>query len=350
MSSAPHAVALPTQSHAAAATGPVLLNSVRWLIHDTFRQALASKVFWVMLAVSGACTLFCLSVSVESGLSPRLPGDTELYTLDNQPFTGANATRQGYIRLLGIVQVPFNRHTSEAVRFLQTVLASLVAGAIGFVLTLIWTAGFLPDFLQPSNASVLFAKPAPRWVLVLGKYLGVVGFVAFQVAVFFGGTWLALAVRTDVWDYGYLAAVPLFVLEFAMIYGFTVMLAVMTRSTVACTFGSILFWLLCWGMNVGRHFALGFESLTQGAVTLGGFSRFLVEAGYWLLPKPADIAMLMEQALGAAGNTATLSGQAELQAVFQTGQFYPELSILTSLVFTAVMLWIAARQLRKAEY
>ena len=52
---------------------------------------------------------------------------------------------------------------SMLVRFLLTSEAALV-----------WTAGFLPDFLQPSAASVLFAKPVPRWTVLLGKYAGVV--------------------------------------------------------------------------------------------------------------------------------------------------------------------------------
>jgi len=58
----------------------------------------------------------------------------------------------------------------------------------------------------------------PRGVLLAGKYVGVLAFVGFQILVFFVGTWLALALRTGVWDYGYLAAIPLFLLQFAVIY------------------------------------------------------------------------------------------------------------------------------------
>ena len=32
-------------------------------------------------------------------------------------------------------------------------------------------------------------KPAPRWSLVVGKYLGVVLFVALHAVLFVGGTW-----------------------------------------------------------------------------------------------------------------------------------------------------------------
>lgn len=333
-----------------ALSSPVLLHTLYWLIYDTFRQALASRIFWIMLAVSGMCILFCLGISVESSLSPRLPGDTEMYDANNQPFTGA-ASRPGSISLLyGFMRVDHNRHVEDAVQFIEVILASLVAGVLGFVLTLIWTAGFVPEFLQPSAASVLLAKPAPRSALLAGKYLGVVAFVAFQVFVFFGGTYLALSLRTGVWNPGYLAAIPLFVLHFAVIYSFVVFLAVLTRSTVACIFGSILFWLLCWGMNVGRHFTVGFEQLSHGTGRLGNLSRSMVEIGYWVLPKPADILVLLEQGLGAGAHTGTISSQPEFQAVINAGRFAPELSILASLAFAAGLLIIAARQLGKTDY
>ena len=55
-----------------------------------------------------------------------------------------------------------------------------MADTLGLMLTLIWTAGFLPSFLEGRNICVLLAKPAPRWVLLVGKYVGVLAFVLFQ--------------------------------------------------------------------------------------------------------------------------------------------------------------------------
>ena len=42
-----------------------------WMIRDTLRQSLASRLFWAMMALSAVCILFCLSVRVKD--SPRLP-------------------------------------------------------------------------------------------------------------------------------------------------------------------------------------------------------------------------------------------------------------------------------------
>jgi ABC-type transport system involved in multi-copper enzyme maturation permease subunit len=330
--------------------GPALVYTVRWLIWDTFRQAIASRIFWIMLAVSGLAVVFCLGIHIESSIEKK-QDDMEIYGPDNQPYTGPDSSGRGSISLLyGLMpNLAWNRPVREAVLFIQLILASWVAGAIGMVLTLIWTAGFVPDFLQPNSASVLLAKPVPRWTLIVGKYIGVLAFVTFQILVFFAGTWFALGLRTNVWEYGYLASIPLFVLQFAIIFSFTILIAVCTRSTVACIFGSILFWLICWGMNIGRHFVVGIEAVAP-EVTLGQTTQFLTEVGYWILPKPADLLILNEQALGIGNLPSTLAGQEYFQRVQQDERFMPELSVTASLVFTVVLLAISARQLADTDY
>src|SRR5437588_606804 len=138
------------------------------LIQDTFRQARASGILWMMLAVTGLAVLLCLSVSVS--------GDVTLYSPDEP----------------GLFLPPTSPRA------------------------LVWTAGFVPTFLEPSAASVLLAKPAARWQLLLGKYLGVLTFVGSQVLLFVVLTWLALGVRTRVWDMTYWWCIPLLLLQFAV--------------------------------------------------------------------------------------------------------------------------------------
>src|SRR5262249_27381781 len=104
----------------------------------------------------------------------------------------------------GAIRLQLGRDREDAVRFLQLLLAGAVAATAGILLILAWAAGFFPTFLDPSAAAVLLAKPVPRWSLLVGKYLGVLAFVGFQAAVFVTGTWLALGVKTGVWDAAYL--------------------------------------------------------------------------------------------------------------------------------------------------
>ena len=152
----------------------------------------------------------------------------------------------------GEIRIPLARDPRRGGSFLKLLLAGGVADTLGLLLTLIWTAGFLPGFLEARSVAVLLAKPVPRWQLLAGKYLGVLVFVLASVTLFVGGTWLAIGLRTGVWDAAYLYAIPLLVLHFAMFFSVSAVLAVWTQSTVVCVFGSILFWGLAWSINFGR--------------------------------------------------------------------------------------------------
>jgi ABC-type transport system involved in multi-copper enzyme maturation permease subunit len=118
----------------------------------------------------------------------------------------------------GAVSVPLGRDRLDAVRFLELVLAGGAVGILGLLLALVWTAGFVPAFLEPATASVLFTKPVARSQLLLGKYIGVLIFVAFHVMLFVCFTWLGLGIRTHVWDLTYWLCVPLLLLQYAVFY------------------------------------------------------------------------------------------------------------------------------------
>ena len=325
------------------------IYAIRWLTTDTFRQALASRIFWIMLAVTGVFCVFCLSLSITGGVDPREAGDTELY-MQGKPVAGAGGVTKIGLLFGALTVESGTRDPVRTVHFLQVMLATMVAGYLGFLLTVLWTAGFLPDFLQPANASVLFAKPVPRWTLLVGKYLGVVTFVTFQVVVFFVGTWLALAIRSGVWDIEYLVGIPLLVINFAVIYSFSMLIGVLTRSTVACVFGSVLFWALCWGMNYGHHWLYAAPELTGGQGQAGPAATLLTQVGYWMLPKPADMEWILQDALHSSDYFVAIANAPGFKQAIAAGAIHKGLSVFTSLLFSVVMLFISSRHLSKTDY
>lgn len=358
-------------------TLPMFLHSLRWLIADTARLAVSSGLFAVMTAVTGLVILFCLSLGV-SGDKPLEDREGRVEFLPRQERFGPMrvamliglptwsqaalsvdtltlkpeelaarsgvSTVSGELTLLfGAIRVPLTRDRRHLVSSIQIVLAGYVADAAGVLLALVWTAGFLPSFLDPAAASVMLAKPIPRWGLLLGKYLGVLLFVLAQATLFVGGTWLALGVKTGVWEPRYLLCIPLLVTHFAVFFGFSAFIAVATRSTVASVIGSILFWLICWGMNFGRH---GFL-LTPEASQIGEATRFLIEAGYWILPKPADMGFLLFESMNVGDYFGTIVDIRRLQ---QQGGIDAFLSVGSSLLATVAVLAAAAWQFRETEY
>jgi len=103
-------------------------------------------------------------------------------------------------------------------------------------------------------------------------------------------------------------------------------------------------------VNFGRHSAVALPTLAPHANHLSPLSRFFIETGYWLIPKPADQVMILEDALDADSQKATLSSLPEFAQARKQGDFNPVLSMLTSLLFCAVALGLSGQQLAKVEY
>ncbi len=322
---------------------PLAIRTVRWMVRDTFRQSLASKLFWVMLALTVLCTAFALGVDV-TGTEERVrhPAELPLYMPKGLGADGVPEAKGQVSVGFGLVKYAVAKNKADSVRELQLWLAGVLADTAGVLLALLWTAGFLPSFLEPQAVTVLLAKPAPRWTVLAGKYVGVVLFVALHATLFVGGTWLGLGIATGVWDVRYWLAVPLLVTNFAVFYAVSALLAVCTRSTVVAVFGTLLFWVLCWAMN--------FTYLRLAAAPMEGMSpmaSFLVELGYWILPKPLDMSGLFFDAMNASAYTTPVP---EIEAAKAKGAFRPELSAVASLMFAVGVLAAAAYEFRTQDY
>ncbi|HTU19020.1 MAG TPA: ABC transporter permease subunit [Gemmataceae bacterium] len=297
------------------------LPVLRWLIRDTFRQSINAGVFWLMLALILACVVLCLTVSVVD--APDSSGHLDL----------------GF----GAVQLSLAPGRGVAVRTLEGYLAGWIADGAGLLLTLMWTASILPSFLDEGTSSVLLVKPIPRWILLLGKCLGAITFVLVQDTLFLGGTWLALGISTGIWDITYLCCLPLLLLHFIVFFSFSAMLATATRSTTACVFGSILFWLLSWATNLGRHAFLVLPELQEAAADLGHG----IELAYWILPKPLDCHLILT---GILQIDSPLSRVFNAQPLTEHGAWQPAASLLASSLCAVLLMALAAYDFATAEY
>lgn len=360
------------------------LRTLDLLVRDTFRQAWASGIFAILLSATAIATALCLSVrvtgdaslqakdepgyflpaaqprmvvpSVVAVLASRTPLDVAAlshasarqvwYSHQANPAVASSEgveTVRGQVTLaFGAIAVPLGRERGDAIRFVQLVFAAGVAGTLGLLLALIWTAGFMPTFLDPAMASVLLAKPVPRWQLLLGKYLGVLTFVGFQIGLFVGLTWLALGVRTGIWDTAYWWCVPLLLLEFAVFYSFSVLLAVLTRNTVACVLGTLLFWAFAWGINYGHVMAL---ALPEGQ--LPSATMALADVAYWIAPKPIDFSWILFRALQADPHFAKPD---VVQILDSAKGMSPFLSVFTSFITAGLFLGLSVYELNETDY
>jgi ABC-type transport system involved in multi-copper enzyme maturation permease subunit len=316
------------------------------LIRDSFRQSRNSGMTWVLLTFTAICVLLCLSIGFR-GDRPTLerrPWEDPAYLprSESSKTTPEAAAAEGVdlptgemTILFGTFRVPITRSRAETVRSIELLLAGGIADTAGVLLALIWTAGFLPSFLDPAATGVLLSKPTPRWLLIVGKFLGVLLLVALQATLFIALTWLALGIRTGVWDSRYFVGVPILLLHFVAFSCISTLLAVITRSTVAGVIGTLAIWFLCWGINYAR----------QAAFVTGGAAPGL-EFAYWALPKPADFGVLLIEALHAGDS---FGQDSVLESVRQGGAVRPELSILTSLIVPMACFGAAIWRLSRAE-
>jgi hypothetical protein len=136
--------------------------------------------------------------------------------------------------------------------------------------------------------------------------------------------------------------VPLLLVQFTVFFSFSALLAVTTRSTAGCLVGSILFWLVCWAMNYGRHTLVGLE-LTQATAALTRSAEF----GYWLLPKPVDFGLILYDALDA---DRFVTPWVEFRRVQERGLFHPGWSVVSSVAFGAVLLALAVYEFVHEDY
>ncbi|MBX7103059.1 MAG: ABC transporter permease [Gemmataceae bacterium] len=330
-------------------TLPQFLLAGRGFLGETLAQARAAGVTTALSFVTVVATVFCLGVGIhgETQQLPTQPWENPEYLPQKEADRiglgpagvrneGVDVPTGAMSLLFGAVEVPLSRTGAHAVRLVQTMLAGGLADTAGVLLALIWTAGFLPGFLDPAAASVLFAKPVSRGMMLFGKFVGVLAAVALQALAFVFATWLALGIKTGLWDIRYFVAVPVLLVHFGTFFSLSALLAVFTRSTVAAALGVLVGWFGCATINLLRHDTL----LSAGAVP--GW----LESAYWILFKPLDGHLLLAQSMAVEDSFRTV---VDLRRLNELG-FSAELAVLSGIPLAAGLLFVAARRLARLDY
>lgn len=323
------------------------LRTFGWLVRETVQRALTTRLFGPLIAAGLVCIAICLSVRIEGPGALRGPDDIELYRADGQPLTEANPNPGELALAFGAFRVPLFRDGPAMVHFLQALFAKWVAGAAGVLLALIWASGFVPEFLQPSEVSVLLTKPISRHALLWGKTVGILLVVALLATFFIGATWIALGARTGFWATGYLWTIPVLCLHFAMFFGVSVWLAVWFRSTVVAAIGTIGFWLVCFLVNSGHNALAAFGGTVRGSAGNSPVLADVLGLAYGALPKPVDLAALLDRTIESGhhfrttGAFGAVADPAAVQALWV---------VASALAFTLLALFAAGRRFDALDY
>ena len=101
----------------------------------------------------------------------------------------------------------------------------------GLFMSLFATSGLIPSLMQMGHVDLLISKPLGRYHILLGRYLGAVTIVAFNVFYLVIFSWLILSLKTGFWHGGFLLAGVMIVITYAILYALMTLLGIITRSS-----------------------------------------------------------------------------------------------------------------------
>ncbi len=128
-------------------------------------------------------------------------------------------------------------------------LNKYLVGMVGILAAILVTAPIIPRTFEPGSINLLLSKPISRPLLFLTKYLGACAFILINAAYLIGGMWLILGIRFGVWNSHLLVAIPVYVFLFAVYYSVSACAGAVWRSAMASIAVTILFGLLCTGLE-----------------------------------------------------------------------------------------------------
>lgn len=232
------------------------------IIQLTFRESLAKRTFMAFFAISTLVNLLLLAA------------------LDLDIVNGMDA----YISIMG-QELDGNVHLADFVHRIESVIAvGLFTG--GLFMSLFATSSLVPSFLDRGSIDLLLSKPLSRPQILLGRYLGAVAIVAFNIFYLVGVSWLILSLKTGIWNGGYLLSALMIVVTFAILFALMTLMGVLTRSG---PFSLMITYLILF------FSPLLIQRDQIYALLSNRFYGHLLDALYHGLPKTAELGAITEQ-------------------------------------------------------
>lgn len=230
---------------------------------------------------------------------------------------------------------------------LEDKIVNGIGAGVTFLIATIITAFFIPNMLRKGSIDLLIAKPIGRSRLLIYKYIGGLTFVFLLSAISVFGTWLVLAVRSGFWDPTFLLVVPGLMFSFAILYAFSTLVAVLTRSAIAAmllTIGLAFFlWLVGFAKGVADEFRARPDKGKDGPAWLYTTADLLNDT----MPRYKDVDKIQTRLVARA--TMTIADQRTLAVADRTAEPSWAGSVGVSLAFIALWLGLACWRLETRD-
>lgn len=212
-----------------------------WAIFvDAYRELNAKKMFWIVMLLS----LICVAVLACVGL-----------------YENTDSSGKVVQRGITLLVWKFPIEIFDYINLQKRTFYNLMFYTVGFKIWLTWaatilalisTAGIIPDFITGGSIEMSLSKPIGRLRLFLTKYAAGLLFVILQVSVFTLASFLVIGIRSGSWQPALFLAIPLVVSFFSYLYGFLVLVGMLTRSAIASLLITICLWLAIFCLHVAE--------------------------------------------------------------------------------------------------
>lgn len=202
-------------------------------------------------------------------------------------------------------------------------IQAFVAGAAYWVATLLGlfaTAPILASSLEPGRASLLFSKPTSRITILNAHTTGVIAVASLIAVYLLGMVFLVMSLKSGIWNFRFLLAVPVVITMFAVMYSIMVLVTVAFRS-------SALSLIITYGIIFSSIILAAKEEIAP-QITLPWRNIYL--GFYHALPKFAEVTITV----------------AQLAGIEPVSKFYP---LLSSIAFGGLAYLTSLIVLRKQD-
>ncbi len=229
------------------------------LISDTFQEARARWLFWGLFALSTLLILiflFVLKIDVV----------------------------EGAVSLMGFERTS---HRIDIRRFVNTSYSwvSVFLYIWGTFLAIFASSGLIPSVLEPGRIALLLSKPVARPTLLLGRYAGNILVVALNHLYLICSIWIVIGLKTGIWGWRFLLAVPASLFIFAVLLCVVVLVGVISESAALAVMVPVALMLIS-ALLAQREIVIKLLS--------SEWSRNLWTGLYWVFPKVYDLAQAMK--------------------------------------------------------
>ncbi len=233
------------------------MNKIWAVCYYTFRESLARKTFIGFFIISSiVLAILLLAINVDA-------------------VDGAMAG----VKIAGHEVRELDGQLEKFVIGAEVILATALFTA-GLFFSIFATASLVPNMLDKGNIDWLLAKPISREALLVGRYLGGLMVVAFNVFYLIAGAWLILSIKTGVWHFPFLLSGVLIIAIFAVIYAFMVFLGVSVQNSAVAIMGAYLIMFFS-PMLIKRD--------TVYALLSNKIWQWLLDGVYYLTPRTFEI-------------------------------------------------------------